>query len=189
MAYQGWDSLTVDMQHGLTGLETAIQMIQVISTRTVVPLVGTSWNDPGMIMRVLDAGAYGVICPMINTRAEAETFVKACRHHPDGDRSLGPTRAKVSIGDDYALHANREVAAIAMIETTEALDILNAISGVPGLDMLYVGPGDLRLSLLGEGGVDNHDPLFMEAVEHVIATATRHRFSAVSIPIRQFMHV
>lgn len=175
MATQGWDSLTVDMQHGLMGIETAIQMIQVISNCGVVPLARVTWNDPGMMMKLLDGGAYGIICPMINTRAEAEAFVKACRYPPDGYRSSGPTRASLFAGADYVKHANHEILTFAMIETVEALDNIEGIASVPGLDAFYIGPGDLKLSLTGESSMDNTDPVFMEALARILAAARKHR--------------
>lgn len=174
MANQGWDSLTVDMQHGLMGIETAIQMMQVISNCGVVPLARATWNDTGLIGRLLDGGAYGIICPMINTRAEAEAFVSACRYHPDGIRSAGPTRAALFAGADYVKHANEEILTFAMIETTQALDNLEDIASVPGLDAFYVGPGDLKLSLTGENAMDNTDPIFMEALDRILAAGQKH---------------
>jgi len=121
MAHQGYDSLVVDLQHGLMNYETAVPMLQAIGTTDVMPLARVPWNEPGIIMKLLDAGAYGMICPMINTREECERFVGACRYFPDGYRSLGPTRAKVYGGADYAQHANQEVITMAMIETAEAV--------------------------------------------------------------------
>src|SRR5690349_19310477 len=79
MANVGWDSLTVDVQHGLIGYDTALPMLQAISTTSTIPLARVPWNEPASIMKLLDAGAYGIICPMVNTRAEAEAFVGACR--------------------------------------------------------------------------------------------------------------
>ena len=174
MANQGWDSLTIDMQHGLMGIETAIQMIQVVSNCGVVPLARATWNDPGLIMRLLDGGAYGIICPMINTRAEAEAFVKACRYHPDGYRSAGPTRAALFAGADYVKYANQEMLTLAMIETTEALNNVEDIASVSGLDAFYVGPGDLKLSLTGENTLDNTDPVFIEALDRILAAAHKY---------------
>ena len=101
MAHAGFDSLTIDMQHGLADYATALAMLQAVSTTDVVPLARVPWNDPAIIMRLLDAGAYGIICPMVNTRAEAEAFVGACRYAPRGYRSYGPTRAVVYAGADY----------------------------------------------------------------------------------------
>ncbi|NWF71047.1 MAG: 2,4-dihydroxyhept-2-ene-1,7-dioic acid aldolase [Chloroflexi bacterium] len=174
MAHAGWDSVTVDMQHGLMGLDTAILMLQAISTTQTIPLVRVPWNEPGTIGRVLDAGAFGVICPMVDTRAQCEAFVGACRYHPQGYRSLGPTRAKVYAGDDYGKYANEAIITLAMIETQLAMDNLDAIASTPGLDGFYIGPGDLRLSLLGAGGIDNDDPPFMAAVDAILAAAKRH---------------
>jgi 4-hydroxy-2-oxoheptanedioate aldolase len=174
MASQGWDSLTIDMQHGMMGLETAIQMLQAISTTNVTPMVRVNWNEPGQIMRMLDAGAYGVICPMVDTREQCEAFVGACRYHPDGYRSLGPTRALVYAGDDYAAHANNTVLALAMIETATAMDNLEAIASVPGLDGFYVGPSDLSLSLFGKGVMDSETPEFLAALDQILDAARRN---------------
>lgn len=174
MAHQGWDSLTIDMQHGLADLNAAFQMMQAISSTDTVPLVRVPWNEPGVIMRSLDMGAYGVICPMVNTREDCETFVRACRYHPDGYRSIGPTRARVYAGADYADHANKTVLTMAMIETREAVDNLEEILSVPGLDAIYIGPNDLHLSLYGVGGTDNEEPEFLEVIDTIAAAARRH---------------
>jgi 4-hydroxy-2-oxoheptanedioate aldolase len=169
MAHAGWESLTIDLQHGLHGVETAIQMMQAISTTDTVPLARLTWNDPGMAMRLLDGGAYGIICPMIETRADCEAFVGACRYPPLGYRSLGPTRARVYAGADYALYANDEIVTFAMVETQRALDNLDEIASVPGLDGIFVGPGDLYLSLTGKIGMDVDDPVMDAALDAVIA--------------------
>ena len=106
MAHQGFDSLTVDMQHGVVDYQTAVSMFQGISTTGVMPLARVPWNDPAYLMKILDAGAYGVICPMINTRAQAEALVAACKYPPRGYRSFGPVRASIYAGSDYVEHAN-----------------------------------------------------------------------------------
>ena len=93
MAHLGWDSLVIDTQHGIVGYESMVAMLQGISTTAVTPMVRVAWNDPAEIMKALDAGAYGIICPMVNSRAECEAFVGACRYAPRGYRSSGPTRA------------------------------------------------------------------------------------------------
>ncbi len=169
MAHAGWNSLTVDLQHGMHSIETAIQMMQAISTTPTVPLARVNWNEPGSIMRLLDAGAYGIICPMINTRAECEAFVGACRYVPLGYRSLGPTRANLVMGADYAQQANQQVLTMAMIETKEAMHNLREIASVAGLDMLFVGTGDLRLSLHGQVVPEGQDPLLEDALDEIIA--------------------
>lgn len=177
MAHAGWDSLTIDMQHGMMGLETAIHMLQAVSTSKTIPFVRVPWNEPGTIGRVLDAGAYGVICPMVDTRAQCELFVGACRYHPHGYRSLGPTRAKLYAGDDYGQYANETVITMAMIETQLALDNVDEIASTPGLDGFYIGPGDLHLSLFGTGGLDHEEPPFMAAIDKIMAAAQRHNIA------------
>src|SRR6266542_5625968 len=121
MAQQGWDSLTVDTQHGLIGYDVALPMFQAISTTPVFPLARAPWNEPGGIMKLLDAGAMGIICPMVNCAEEAKAFVGACRYAPAGYRSAGPTRASLYAGSNYLLKANESVVALAMIETAQAV--------------------------------------------------------------------
>ena len=94
---QDFDSVTVDLQHGLNDYQIALSMLQAISTSDKTALVRVPWNEPGIIMKLLDVGALGVICPMINTRADAEAFVGACRYTPEGYRSAGPTRAMLGV--------------------------------------------------------------------------------------------
>ena len=174
MSHAGWDSLTIDLQHGMHDVVTAVQMLQAISTTETVPMVRVNWHDPGIMMRLLDAGAYGIICPMVNTRAECEAFVGACLYPPRGYRSLGPTRAVLYAGDDYAAHANDEIMTLAMIETVEALDNLDDIASVPGLSGLFVGAGDLRLSMLGSTGFDTQDERFNAALRRIVEACERH---------------
>lgn len=178
MGHAGWHALTVDLQHGLHSIETAIQMMQVITGTPAVPLARVNWLEPGAIMRLLDAGAYGVICPMINTAEECAAFVGACRYPPQGYRSLGPTRARVVLGADYAHHANDEVLTIAMVETVEAMANLDAIAAVPGLDMIFVGTGDLLLSLTGQVGMDSADPQVDAPLDRVLEACARHNLIA-----------
>jgi len=178
MGYAGWNSLTVDMQHGLQSIETVIQMIQVISATPAVPLARISWNEPGAAMRLLDAGAWGIICPMVNTAEECAAFVGACRYPPLGYRSLGPTRCGLVMGADYVHKANDELIAAAMIETPQALDNLEAIASVPGLDMLFVGTGDLRLTLRGTVGRDGEDPQVEAALDRIAAVCAAHNLIA-----------
>lgn len=183
MAHAGFDSVTVDLQHGLSDYESAVTMFQAIATTDVIPLARSTWNDPAQIMRLLDAGAYGIICPMINTRAEAEAFVGACRYPPLGYRSLGPTRARVYAGADYAHHANDTILTLAMIETEQALNNLAEILATPGLDGVFVGPGDLRFSLTGKPGMDLNDPVLIKALAN-IAEVTREngRIASIWVP-------
>ena len=169
MATMGWDSLVIDAQHGLIGYAEMLAMLQAISTTAVTPMVRVSWNQPGEIMRALDAGAYGVICPMINDAAECAQFVQACRYPPDGYRSFGPTRAGVVSGPDYYPDANRELLALAMIETADGLANLEAIVATPGLDGVYIGPSDLSLALGGQPRQDSDDLTLMAAFDKILA--------------------
>jgi len=178
MANQGWDSLVVDMQHGMMGMETAIQMLQAISTTATVPMVRVSWNAAGDIMRLLDGGAYGVICPMIDSREQCEAFVGACRYPPLGYRSLGPTRARVYGGADYAEHANDTVITFAMIETQAGFDSRDEIMSVAGLDGVFVGIGDLRLSMTGQAGLDSSDAAVNDALDAILESARQHGIQA-----------
>ncbi len=177
MANQNWDSLVIDMQHGMMGMETAIIMLQAISTTETVPMVRVNWNTPGDIMRLLDAGAYGIVCPMIETRQQCEDFVGACRFPPLGYRSLGPTRARLYAGEDYAEHANDTVLTFAMVETQLGFDNRDEIMAVPGLDAVFVGIGDLRLSMTGRAGFDR-DAVVDAALDAILESARQQGVKA-----------
>ena len=157
MANQGWDSLTIDMQHGLIDYPNAVNMLQAISTTETTPMARVNWNEPGQIMKILDAGCYGIICPMVSNRKEAERFVQACQYPPKGFRSFGPIRASIYGGGDYAQHADQEILKLAMIETKEALEKLDEILDTPNLDGIYIGPADLSLAVGEEPGFDKAD--------------------------------
>ncbi len=178
MAHQGFDSLTIDMQHGVVDYQTAVTMLQAISTTAVVPLARVPWNDPGPIMKILDAGAYGVICPMINTRAEAEALVRACKYYPRGYRSFGPVRASIYAGADYATRANDELIVMPMIETREAVGNIDDILSVPGVDAVYVGPADLSLTLGCTPKLDQTEAPVVEAQETIVRACKRHHVAA-----------
>ena len=174
MAHQGFDSLTVDMQHGVVDYQVAVTMLQAIATTGVVPLARVPWNDPARLMKILDAGVYGVICPMVNTREQAEALVQACTYPPRGYRSWGPVRASLYAGADYGDHANDQIVIMPMIETAEALKNLDAILGVPGVDAVYVGPSDLSLTLGRVPKPDQTDPLVMDALRTIADACARH---------------
>jgi 4-hydroxy-2-oxoheptanedioate aldolase len=125
-------------------------------------------------MKALDAGAYGVICPMISTREEAQRLVAYTRYAPLGTRSFGPVRASLYAGADYATQANRTVVAFAMIETAQALDNLDAILSVEGLEAIYVGPSDLSLALGCKPVFDDVEPEVAQALEHIAERARAH---------------
>lgn len=174
MAHQGWDSLTIDMQHGVVDYQMAVNMLTAVSTTNTVPMVRVPWLDPGIIMKSLDAGAYAVICPMINSRAEAEKLVSYIRYAPRGVRSFGPIRALLYGGADYPAKANDTVIPFAMIETKQALENLDDILSVEGLDAIYVGPADLSLTLGCTPKFDQEERPVVEAIDYIIAKAKQH---------------
>jgi 4-hydroxy-2-oxoheptanedioate aldolase len=176
MAEQGYDTLTIDLQHGAVDYADALTMLQAMRASGVVPMARVPWLDPGAIMRVLDAGALGVICPMINTRAEAERLVAAMRYPPNGTRSFGPTRANFAHGPGYADAADDIVTAFAMIETAEGVANLDEIVRTPGLDGIYIGPSDLTLGLTGRqypAGFDRAEPEMIDAIRRILDAAKR----------------
>ena len=142
LSHSGFDAVTVDVQHGMFGVTEAVRCLQAVSTGPAVPLARCRSLDAGDIGHLLDAGAYGVICPSIDSAADARALVAACRYPPAGRRSFGPARGLLYGGPDYAAHADATVLAIAMIESAAALDHLDEILAVPGLDAIFVGPAD-----------------------------------------------
>ena len=178
MAHQGFDSLTVDMQHGVVDYQVAVTMLQAISTTKAIPLARVPWNDPARLMKILDAGVYGVICPMINTREEAEALVRACKYPPRGYRSWGPVRASIYAGADYGDHANEDIVVMPMIETAQAVSNIDDILSVPGVDAVYVGPSDLSLTMGCKPRLDQTDPPVVEAQLKIVAACKRHGVAA-----------
>jgi len=178
MAHQGWDTLTIDLQHGVIDYAAMVTMLQAISTTPTVPIVRVPWLEPGILMKSLDAGAYGVICPMVNTREDAQKLVAWTSYAPRGTRSFGPIRALLYGGADYPAHANDTVVRFAMIETAQALDNLDAILSVEGLDAIYIGPSDLSLALGCRPVFDDVDPPVAQAIDHILERATAHGLEA-----------
>lgn len=174
MAHQGWDSLTIDLQHGVIDYPAMVTMLQAISTTPTVPVVRVPWLEPGILMKTLDAGAYGVICPMVNTREDAQKLVAYTHYAPRGNRSFGPVRALLYGGADYPQHANDTIVSFAMIETAQALDNLDAILSVEGLDAVYIGPSDLSLALGCKPTFDDVEPKVAQAIDHILARAKAH---------------
>ncbi|MGQ9571894.1 MAG: HpcH/HpaI aldolase family protein [Dehalococcoidia bacterium] len=190
MAHQNLDWLCIDMQHGLIDYDTALAMLQAISTTPTTPFVRVPWNDSAIIMKMLDAGAYGVIVPMVNTRAEAEAAVAACRYPPKGIRSFGPVRAVYYAGLDYFVYANQEICCMPQIETVTALENLDEILSVEGVDAVYIGPMDLSISLGLPPQMDGDLPAYAEARQRILEACQRHNVvaginsSAVTAPRR-----
>jgi 4-hydroxy-2-oxoheptanedioate aldolase len=169
MAHQGWDSLTVDLQHGVVDYQSAVQMMSAISTTATVPMVRAPWLDSGMIMKLLDAGAYGLICPMVSSQADAEKLADATRYPPLGGRSFGPIRGLLYGGSDYPQHANDEIAVLAMIETKGGIDNLEDILKVDGIDGVYIGPSDLSLAVGCKPSFDVLEKPAQEAADYILA--------------------
>lgn len=178
MAHQGWDTLTIDLQHGVIDYQAMVTMLQAISTTPTVPIVRVPWLEPAGLMKALDAGAYGVICPMVNTREDAQKLVAYTNYAPKGGRSFGPVRALLYGGADYAERANETIVRFAMIETAQALDNLDAILSVEGIDAVYIGPSDLSLSLGCRPVFDDVDPPVAQAIDHILERAKAHGVQA-----------
>lgn len=174
MAQCGFDSVTVDMQHGVQDYQSMIQCFQAMAQHPVTHMVRVPWNEPGIIGKALDGGAWGVIAPMINTKEQAEALVKACRYPPHGSRSNGPIRhATYGVASSYQTIANDEVLVIPMIETQEAIDNLPAILDVPGIDGIYIGPSDLAFSIGKTPQLDHEDPEILKIYEYLIAECAK----------------
>ncbi len=174
MAHSGFDWVCVDMQHGLIDYSEMVHMLQGISSTDTVPLVRVPRSEPGIIGKSLDAGAWGVIVPMVNTREEAQAAVAACRYAPVGIRSYGPLRANYYAGFDYFARANREVLCIVMVETQVAVANVEDIVSVPGVDAVYMGPADLSVTLGLAPAPDQSDKSFTDALELVVDACRRH---------------
>jgi len=169
MAHIGFDWLVVDAEHSPIDMETVQQCLVSISTSDTIPMVRAAWNDKVLIKRVLDAGAYGIVIPMVNSKEEAQNAVNACRYPPEGTRSSGYGRADIYAGKDYKAHANEEILVVIQIEHIDAVERVEEIFSVKGIDAYFIGPGDLALSMgvpvvLG----DNPDPGFQAAVKKVV---------------------
>lgn len=154
VAASGLDCVTVDLQHGMVDVQTMISMLQAISTTQATPFVRVPKMEPSIIMKVLDAGSYGIICPMVNSKEDAQQLVSASLYPPRGDRSFGPTRGLLYGGSDYTKYANETLVRLAMIETVEGLQAVEQICAVPGLDGIFIGPNDLSLALGKEAVAD-----------------------------------
>ncbi len=147
MGHAGFDTVVVDLQHGPLYLDAAVPLLQALSSTPAMPMARCSDNNFFEINKLLDAGAYGIICPLIDTPEDAARFVSACRYPPQGTRSFGPTRGILYGGADYAEHANDTILALGMIETAQGMANLKAICETPGLDGVFIGPADLSFAL------------------------------------------
>lgn len=174
-AQAGYDYVCVDAQHGLhDDASIAAQLTAIRAGGDALPLVRVLANEAGAIGRVLDAGALGVIVPMVNSAADAAAVVAAARYAPVGARSFGPIGAMTRYGADYAGRVDELVAVIPMVETVEAVADVEAIAATPGVDALYVGPSDLALTMGLAPGADQDDAEFDRALAAVVAACRAH---------------
>ena len=171
-ARSGHDWVTIDTQHGLIGYDAMLPMLQAIGSTGVTSLVRVWWNEPGTIMKALDAGAGGVIVPMVNSVEEAKAAVGACRYPPDGYRSMGPIRARV-VSEEWRLPL-----CIVMIETVEAVNRAGEILAVPGIDAVFIGPNDLAVSAGLNSGYEGRDPEHRRLILAVRDAARAHGVTA-----------
>ena len=174
VALGGFDSVVFDLQHGMAASADLPRLLQAVSSSAAVPLVRVPTNEPAMIMRALDAGAMGVIVPMVETAEQAAAAVSAARYPPAGTRSFGPTRAARLHGPAYHLQADAEVIVFCMVETRRGLDHLDAIAAVEGLTGLYVGPADLSYAVGVDPRMDSDDAAQVAAVARILAACGEH---------------
>ncbi|MEM9551562.1 MAG: aldolase/citrate lyase family protein [Pseudomonadota bacterium] len=180
MAAQGYDAISVDIQHGALDYSMALPMFQALRASGATIGARVPWLDPAIIMKALDAGAVNIICPMINTAAQAAEFVSYMRYPPRGQRSFGPTRAMFAM-PGYGPAINDEVVALAMIETAEGMANLEEIAATPGLDGIYVGPADLTLGTQ-QGrlapGFDREEPEMIALIQRIAEVCKANNIQA-----------
>ncbi len=169
----GFDHVCIDAQHGVVSYSDIVAMVQAILLGGSRPIVRVPWNEAGKIGKVLDAGAHGVIVPMVNTVEEAKAAVRACRYAPEGARSYGPTAAGMRVDGAYADWARDNVVVIPMIETMQAVDNLDDILAVEGIHAIYVGPADLSLTLGLPPGNNDDSPAFVAALDAVVQACNK----------------
>ncbi len=145
MAKNSFDSITIDLQHGMFNFDKCRDFLNIISCYNIFPIVRVPNNDIGIINKVIDAGAFGVICPLVNKKKDADIFTSACYYPPIGNRSFGPTLVNIDY-ENYFKESNSEILSIAMVETKESVVNLKEILSNQNLDMIYIGPYDLSIS-------------------------------------------
>ena len=174
MARTGYDGLVIDIQHGAADFAQAHEMFRAIELAGAEPMARVTANDPGEIMKLLDYGCYGVICPMIETAGQAADFAASLHYPPAGRRSYGPRRPAQRYGAGYAAIASDTIVSFAMIETEDGLVNLDRILSVPGYDGVFIGPADLALALGQPPKPDPDSPVVLEAIRHIRLRAHAH---------------
>jgi 4-hydroxy-2-oxoheptanedioate aldolase len=179
LAHLGFDWLAIDMEHSPLDPATMTSMVMAVAEAgTCAPFVRVPDNSVEWFKWALDAGAWGVIVPMVSTRTEAEQAAQWARYPPQGRRSVGGIAAPYSFGTadrkEYARRANEEILVIVQIENAQALDNIDAICSVPGVDVVFVGPNDLRTQLGLPTSSEGAEPVFVAALERIKAAARRY---------------
>lgn len=178
VAQGSWDSVVVDMQHGTFDYESMLETVAIVTASGKAAIVRMPLGDEGMIGRILDSGAQGVICPMVNTGQDASRFGRETKFPPLGLRSWGPHRALDVLDfdkNDYLAEANDFCLSWAMVETETALGNIDSIMSSKAIDGVFIGPNDLCVSLTGGKMVDPGEKVVMEAVDHILRKAHAHR--------------
>jgi len=165
------DDVTLALQHGMNDLDAAKTSILAIEARGALPFVRLPREDPTIIGYLLDAGAVGLICPTVESAQQATDFVAACHYPPHGRRSYGPLRATLSLGADYFRSSREQILTFAMIETVAGLNAVEEIASVPLLTGLFIGPGDLGVTMGLPPSQDRQEPEIIEAIEKVLTVA------------------
>jgi len=174
MGDAGFDWLLIDMEHGPGDYLTLLAQLQAVQGSRATPVVRVQWNDPGIIKRVLDLGAHGVMIPLVGNRAECEAAIRACKYPPDGQRGVAGSHRAAGFGRfsaDYWKRANTEILVIVQIETPEAVKEIDEILQVPGVDVAFIGPADLSAAL-GHLGDPKHQDV-QDAIARIEAAAKR----------------
>jgi 4-hydroxy-2-oxoheptanedioate aldolase len=172
----GFDWLTVDTEHQPIDVRMAAQMFAAVAASGAVPLARVAWNTGEAIKRVLDCGAWGIVVPMVNTRAEAEAAVAAAKYPPAGSRSVGGSLHAASFSTEaatYYARANEEILVVVQAESMAAVENAEAILSVPGIDAVFIGPNDLLATMGQTPAMETDEPEFVRALEHIRRTAAR----------------
>lgn len=173
LATVGWDWLVVDTEHGAIDLETLQNLFIAIGSTPTIPMCRVPWNDPKDIKRVLDAGALGIVVPMVCSAEDAEKAVKAAKYPPEGIRSSGGGRWRYWAGPDYTEHANDEIMVVVMIEHVDAVRRAEEILSVKGVDACFIGPNDLAWSMGVPHGKARGTPEHQALIEEVLRAAKK----------------
>lgn len=187
LADGGFDWLVFDMEHAPLDIETVQTLLQATRKSDIVPIIRVAWNDQVLIKRALDIGSYGILVPLVNSKEDAVRAVQAAKYPPEGFRGVGPRRASNYYRhfQDYLARANDEIMIIVQIEHFKAVDNIDSILSVEGLDAVYIGPADLTASM-GMFGQYEH-PKVVEAIKKVLLSCKKagipagtHAFDAQS---------